>query len=112
MSRSMEQLLHDCEAMTDEGITYAALIPFGKREALGKYLSQSETIFEYRPTEASGPAGQREEFRVGFFSFYDRVWELINLRNNKQYYQDGFFAYDIPTSSINTRTAERRTHLL
>ena len=97
MSLSKEQLLHDCEAITDEGITYAALILFGKREALGKYLPQSEIVFEYRSSDASGPASQREEFRTGFFSCYDRLWELVNLRNDKQHYQEGFFVYDIPT---------------
>lgn len=96
-SLSIEQLLRDCEAITDEGITYAAMILFGKREALGKYLPQSEIIFEYRSTNASGPANQREEFRVGFFSCYNRIWDLINLRNDTQHYQEGFFVYDIPT---------------
>jgi len=92
-----EQLLRDCEAITDEGITYAALSLFGKRASLGKYLPQSEIIFEYRSSDASGPAGQREEFRVGFFACYDRIWELINLRNDRQHYQEGFFIFDIPT---------------
>ncbi len=97
LSLSAEQLLRDCEAIVDEGITYAALILFGKRSALGKYLPQSEIIFEYRSSNASGPASQREEFRVGFFACYDRLWELINLRNDKQHYQEGFIVYDIPT---------------
>ena len=94
---SVEQLLHDCEAITDEGITYAALILFGKKEALGKFLPQSEIIFEYRSANASGPANQREEFRVGFFSCFNRLWELVNLRNDIQHYQEGFFIFDIPT---------------
>lgn len=97
MTLSVEQLLRDCEAITDEGITYAALALFGKRESLGKHLPQAEIIFEYRSSDASGPASQREEFRVGFFACYDRLWELINLRNDKQYYQEGLFVYDIPT---------------
>ena len=97
MTLSVEQLLRDCEAITDEGITYAALALFGKRESLGKHLPQSEIIFEYRSSDASGPASQREEFRVGFFACYDRLWELINLRNDKQHYQEGLFVYDIPT---------------
>lgn len=96
-SLSREQLLRDCEAVTDDGITYAALALFGKRGSLGKYLPQAEVIFEYRSSDASGPASQREEFRVGFFACYDRLWELINLRNDKQHYQEGFFVYDIPT---------------
>ena len=98
MNLSQEQLLRDCEAIIDEdGITYAALALFGKRAALGKFLPQAEIVFEYRSSNASGPANQREEFRVGFFSCYNRLWELINLRNDKQHYQEGFFVYDIPT---------------
>lgn len=94
---SAEQLLRDCEAITDEGITYAALILFGKREALGRLLPQAEIIFEYRSSNASGPANQREEFRVGFFACFNRLWELVNLRNDIQHYQEGFFIFDIPT---------------
>lgn len=97
MNLSKEQLLRDCEAITSDGITYAALVLFGKRESLGKFLPQAEMIFEYRSSEASGPASQREEFRAGFFAYYNRLWELINLRNDKQHYQEGFFIYDIPT---------------
>jgi ATP-dependent DNA helicase RecG len=94
---SIEQLLRDCEAISDDGITYAALILFGKHTALGKHLPQAEIIFEYRSSDASGPAQQREEFRVGFFACYNRLWELINLRNDKQHYQEGLFIFDIPT---------------
>ena len=97
LSLSKEQLLHDCEVITDVGVTYAALILFGKKQSLGKYLPQAEIIFEYRSTDASGPASQREEFRVGFFTCFNRLWELINLRNDRQHYQEGFFVYDIPT---------------
>ena len=97
LNLSKEQLLRDCEAITDDGVTYAALVLFGKRSALGKFLPQSEIVFEYRSSDASGPASQREEFRVGFFACYNRLWELVNLRNDKQHYQEGFFIYDIPT---------------
>jgi ATP-dependent DNA helicase RecG len=94
---SVKQLLRDSEALVENGLTYAALILFGKRSSLGRLLPQTEIIFEYRSTEASGPAQQREEFRVGFFSCYDRLWELINLRNDRQHYQDGLFVFDVPT---------------
>ena len=94
---TIEQVLQDNEAIIGYGITYAALILFGKHSSLGRFLPQAEIIFEYRSSEASGPAQHREEFRVGFFSCYDRIWELINLRNDKQHYQDGLFVFDIPT---------------
>ena len=96
-SLSCEQLLRDSEAIIDEGVTYAALILFGKKAALKRFLPQAEIIFEYRSSNASGPASQREEFRAGFFSCFNRLWELVNLRNDTQHYQEGFFIFDIPT---------------
>lgn len=94
-----QQLLADIEATLDGQVTYAALILFGNRQALGRYLGQSEVIFEYRSSEASGPAQQRKEFRLGFFSFYEELWQTINLRNDLQHFQDGLFVLDIPTFS-------------
>lgn len=91
------QLLKDCEAITEDGITYAALILFGKKASLTKYLPQAEIVFEYRSSEASGAAQQREELRDAFFNVNDKLWELINLRNDKQHYQDGLFVFDIDT---------------
>ncbi len=94
---SPEQLLSDAEVLSSEGLTYAALILFGRREALGRLLAQAEIIFEYRSTSTTGPAQDRHEFRQGFFSFYDELWKLINLRNDRQHFQDGFLIWDILT---------------
>ncbi|MDD5134772.1 MAG: ATP-binding protein [Phycisphaerae bacterium] len=94
-----EQVLNDAELLSTDGITYAALILMGTRQGLGKHLAQSEVVFEYRSNKAAGPANQREEFREGFLLFYDRLWELICLRNDVQHYQDGLFMQDIPTFS-------------
>lgn len=94
---SDEQLLHDAELVDNVGISYAALILFGTRKALGKYLAQSEIIFEYRSSEASLPAQQRKEYREGFFLIEDDLWNTINLRNEVQQYREGLFMRDIPT---------------
>ncbi|MBL7132854.1 MAG: transcriptional regulator, partial [Phycisphaerae bacterium] len=94
-----EQLLSDTEALVDDRPTYAGLVLFGTQQALGRHLAQAEVIFEYRASNASGPAQQRKEFRCGFFSFYDELWNLINLRNDVQHYQEGLFVLDIPTFS-------------
>jgi len=94
---SLIQLLFDAELLVQDALTYAALILFGKREALGRLLSQAEVIFEYRSSDATGPAQYRQEFREGFFSFYEELWHLINLRNDRQYFQDGLFVWDILT---------------
>jgi ATP-dependent DNA helicase RecG len=91
-----EQLLRDIGAIVEDGITFAALVLFGTAAALRMHLAQAEVIFEYRPSNRPGPAAAREEFRVGFFAFFDKLWELVNLRNDKLHYQDGFFVFDIP----------------
>jgi ATP-dependent DNA helicase RecG len=94
---SPEQLLRDAEVLSDEGLTYAGLILFGSRAALGRLAAQAEIVFEYRSSEAAGPAQQRKEYRQGFFSVYEDLWATINLRNDVQHYQDGLFVLDVPT---------------
>lgn len=94
---SNEQLLADAELVVDGQITFAALILLGTRQALGRHLAQAETVFEYRATEISGPAQQRDEYRQGFFLFQDELWRQINLRNDLQHFQQGLFVFDVPT---------------
>ena len=93
---SPAQLLEDAELIIDGGITYAALILFGTRQALGRFLAQAEIVYEYRSSEASVPYQQRKEFREGFFLIHDSLWQTINLRNDIFHYQDGLFRQDIP----------------
>ena len=94
---SVEEALANAELLVDGKITYAALILFGTRAALGRHLAQAEIVFEYRSTEASGPAADREEFRAGFFRYHDALWSKVNLRNDRQSYQDGLFRVELPT---------------
>lgn len=96
-SLSREQLLRDAELLEGENLNFAALVLFGTRQALGRFLGQAEVVFEYRSSDATGPAQQRTEFRQGFFSFYEALWQTINLRNDSQHYQSGLFVLDIPT---------------
>lgn len=96
-SLSDEQLLRDCGAVTDKGVTYAALILFGKRATLKKWLPHAEVVFEYRSKESAGPAAQRKEFQDGFFTFDDRIWELVNLRNDEQHYSDKLYRHPVLT---------------
>jgi ATP-dependent DNA helicase RecG len=92
-----QQLLVDAELVDQGRVTYAALVLFGTRVALGRHLAQAEVVFEYRSSEGSTAYQQREEFREGFFLYQDRIWELINRRNDLQQFREGLFAYDIPT---------------
>ncbi len=92
------ETLRNAELLVEEGqISYAALILFGTRPALTRWLAQAELVFEYRSSEAAGPAADREEYREGFFAWQDKLWQKINLRNDRQSYQDDFFRMDLPT---------------
>ncbi|ROZ79054.1 ATP-binding protein [Ramlibacter sp. WS9] len=91
------ETLTNAELMIDGQLTYAALILFGTRAALGRWLAQAELVFEYRSSDASGPAADREEYREGFMAWQDALWAKINLRNDRQSYQDDFFRMDLPT---------------
>ncbi len=97
LTMPVEQLLTDAELLVEGGLTYAALVLLGSHEALGRFLAQSEVVFEYRSTDASIPYQDRREFRQGFFTFDDELWQTINLRNDKQHFRDGLFVWDIAT---------------
>lgn len=94
---SDEQLLANAELLVEGRLNVAALILLATRDALGRHMAQSELVFEYRSSEASGPAQDRAEFREGFLLAHDAIWQRINLRNDRQSYQDGLFRYEIPT---------------
>jgi ATP-dependent DNA helicase RecG len=92
------QTLRDAELLVDgDQVSYAALMLFGTRASLTRWLAQAELVFEYRATEAAGPAADREEYRAGFFAWQDALWKKINLRNDRQSFQDDFFRMDLPT---------------
>lgn len=96
-NRPVERLLTDAELILGGGITYAALILLGSHEALGRHLAQAEVVFEYRSNEAPGPAADRREFRRGVLPVLDEIWQLINLRNDLQHFQQGIFVWNVPT---------------
>ncbi len=97
LATPVEQVLSDADLLVEGRATYAALILLGTRTALTRHLAQAEVIFEYRSSEASGPAQERHEFREGLLCFHDPLWEVINKRNDRQSYQDGFFRFELPT---------------
>jgi ATP-dependent DNA helicase RecG len=97
VDRPLDRLLADAELLVEGRLTFAALILLGTREALGRLLSQCEIIFEYRSSDAPGPAADRREFRQGFLPVLDPLWERINLRNDLQHFQHRLFVWDIRT---------------
>jgi ATP-dependent DNA helicase RecG len=99
LTKDVEQLLTDAELLTPAGMTIAAVVLLGTAQAVVRFLPQAEVVFEYRSGDATGPAQDRKEYSRGFFLYDDKLWSAINLRNDKQHYQDGLFIWDIPTFS-------------
>ncbi len=97
-SLSVEQLLTDAEVLIDGKLNYASLILFGTAQAVSRHLAQAEVIFEYRSSDASGAAQERKEYRQGFFSYYDDLWDRINKRNDKQEFQEACSSLRFPPS--------------
>src|SRR5947209_2668640 len=63
----------------------------------GTGCGEAEVVFEYRSSEAACPARQRMEYRQGFLTVLDELWNLINLRNDKQHFLHRFMMLDVPT---------------
>jgi hypothetical protein len=97
LDRPLDRLLADAELLVEGRLAYAALILLGTREALGRHLSQSELVFEYRSSDSPGPAADRREFRQGCLPVLDPLWERISLRNDLQHFQHRLFVWDVPT---------------
>lgn len=100
-ARNSEQLLEDAELLVDGQVTVAAMVLFGTRRGLGRYLAQSELIFEYRSEEDAISSAQRVELRQGFLAIHDELWRLVNLRNTVHQFVQGLFRTDIP--AVNER---------
>lgn len=95
-----QQLLRDNELLNaDDTLVMAALILFGSRSAIRKYLAQAELIYEFRNTPASGPADLRLEFQEGFFAWQGTLWQQVNepSRNPRQSFQTGLFVRQLPS---------------
>lgn len=94
---SDREVLRNAELLRESKLTNAAIILFGSRDALARHIPQAEVVFEYRASEAAGPAQDRAEFREGLFNYHDALWEHVNRRNDVQSYQDGLFRVEVPT---------------
>lgn len=94
---TVEQFLADTELLVDGGVTYAALILFGTHSALGKFLSCSEVCYEFRSDNQTGAAQKRQDFRKGFFGYFEELQQLIDQRNANQHYREGLFIFNFKT---------------
>jgi ATP-dependent DNA helicase RecG len=92
-----ESILADAGLIEDGRATYAGLILLGRREVIDKHLPHAEVVYEWRAAEVDIRHLQRVEHRDAFLLFVERLWELIDARNDIQQYQEGVYRKDIKT---------------
>lgn len=90
-----EKVLRSIGIMSDDGINYAGLILFGKKEKIDRYLPGSEIIFEWRQTVSKTAHDFRVNWREPFFKIYNEIWLNINARNLRIPFQEGLFQREI-----------------
>lgn len=93
---SKEELLTDCGAITDDGVTYAALILFGRKESLLSLGVSCWTAFDFRPHKTDERAHVLEFFRSGLFSYYGNLRALFFRYGQLQDCTDGFDLVRLP----------------
>ena len=91
-----EQALKDLGLMTNEGITYAALILLGTEEALAVYLPNAQINIEYRKTPEQTPFDKRYMYLKPLFLEIDDIWSQLNARNLDHKINEGPYKFDIP----------------
>ena len=88
-------MLRNIGLLTAQGLNYASLILFGKKEKIDQLLPGSEIIFEWRQSAKKIPHDYRINWRESFFKIYDEVWKTINARNLRMPFQEGLFQREI-----------------
>lgn len=77
----VEQMLRDLKLLADSGLTYAALVLLGSKEAIVRCLPQAKVIWEFRFHDHQIPYDFREEVGEPLFIAIDHIWKLINDKN-------------------------------
>lgn len=63
--------------------------------AFGKFLPNAEIIYEYRSNSALIQYQYRSEYRRGFLTYVDEIWNQINLRNEVQQVRHGLMNEEV-----------------
>lgn len=89
-----EKLLRAIGILSDDGINYAGLILFGKKEKIDSLLPGGEIVFEWRNV-VKIPHDYRKTWREPFFKVYEDIWAAINARNTRFPFQEGMIQREI-----------------
>jgi ATP-dependent DNA helicase RecG len=89
-----EELLEKLLLKSGAKITNAAIILLGNEQALARNFANSEFIIEWRSKEKLD-ADFRKNIRKPFVLAFDETWEIVNARNIRTPFRQGFIELDI-----------------
>lgn len=90
-----EKVIRSLELMNDYGVTNAAVLLVGKKSLIDKILPCAEIIFEWRQDPKKIAYDYREEWRKPFLLIYEQLWQVLNQRNLRIPFQEGFIQREI-----------------
>ncbi|MDP2913468.1 MAG: putative DNA binding domain-containing protein [Candidatus Omnitrophota bacterium] len=90
-----EKTLKNIGLIAGAGITYSALILVGRQDSIRKYLPDAEIIFEWRNDPKQTHYDFRKNWRDAFVEIDDDIWNVINARNIRIPFQEGFFQREV-----------------
>lgn len=100
LSLSHKGILQALELIDDTGrVTVAALVLMATEEATRKFLPNNEVVWEYRKHSSDIAYRARTEFKYGFLLYVDKLWQLIDSRNEVAHIQEGFVIRDLKAFS-------------
>lgn len=91
----IEKILTDLGLIRNGKITFACLLLLGKKEKIIEFMPQAEIIYEWRSDPNQIHHDSREVWKEPYFLIYDEVWNVINARNIRFPYQEGFIQQEI-----------------
>lgn len=91
----IDKTLRSLGLLSENGLNFAALILIGKKEKIDLLLPDAEIIFEWRGEQDKIAYDFRKTWRAPFFAIFDDIWEVINARNIRFPFQEGFVQREI-----------------
>ncbi|MBU1018214.1 putative DNA binding domain-containing protein [Patescibacteria group bacterium] len=75
--------------------TYAALVLCGKAEKIAEYLPEAEIRFGWRSNANKLDFDFTKDWKAPFLNVFNEIWEVINARNTRFPFEQGFIEGDI-----------------
>lgn len=92
---SHEEVLEKLLLSRSDELTYATLILCGKREKIAEFLPDAEMRFGWKINSEKLDFDFTKDWREPFLNIFDEIWEIVNARNSRIPFEEGFFEGDI-----------------